>query len=329
MGHLGSNAALIVCGAVFVDATFGEVPSGVHPVVGMGWLTRRVLSWRPNGSVREFVFGIGLVLIVVGVSGAAAWGLALGLSTLTSVLAAKVGPTLAWGAQVALEAVLLSTLFAGRGLIVAGKRMRRALDVSLDAGREALSHLCSRDPSALDQAELCGATVESLSENASDSFVAPLFWYVTVTLLGGPGLVGAAAYRAANTLDAMVGYRGKYEYLGKCAARFDDVLNWIPARLTAVTLLAAAVCCRLNPARAWRVAWREHGATESPNAGWPMALTAGALGVELTKRDCYVLGRGLAVPGPAAIAASERLIGVGFALFTVVASLVLLKGANG
>lgn len=329
MGHLGSNAALIVCGAVLVDATFGEVPSAVHPVVGMGWLTRRALSWRPTGSLREFVFGVGLVSIVVGVSATVAWALELGLSTLASVLATKVGLTAAQAVQVAVEAVLLSTLFAGRGLVVAGKRMRRALDVSLDAGREALSHLCSRDPSGLDRAELCGATVESLSENASDSFVAPLFWYVTVTLLGGPGLMGAAVYRAANTLDAMVGYRGKYEYLGKCAARFDDVLNWIPARLTAVTLLAAAACCRLNPARAWRIAWRDHGATESPNAGWPMALAAGALGVSLTKRDCYVLGRGLAVPEPAAIAASERLIGVGFVLFTVVASLILLWGPNG
>lgn len=329
MGHVGSNAALIVCGAVLVDAAFGEVPSRVHPVVGMGWLTRCVLSWRPTGSARELVFGAGLVAIVVGVSMAVAWTFSVALVNLEPMIEANLGGTATRVASVVVEAVVLSTLFAGRGLIAAGQRMRRGLAQSLDAGREALSHLCSRDASALDRAELCGATVESLAENSSDSFVAPLFWYVVLTLLGAPGLVGAAAYRAANTLDAMVGYRGKYEYLGKCAARFDDLLNWVPARLTALTLLAAAACCRLDVRGGWHVAWREHGATESPNAGWPMALAAGALGVELSKRGCYVLGRGLAPPDQAAIRACERLIGVAFALFTVSASLVLGGVARG
>jgi cobalamin biosynthesis protein CobD/CbiB len=137
-------------------------------------------------------------------------------------------------------------------------------------------------------------------------------------------LVAAAVYRAANTLDAMVGYRGRYEYVGKFAARFDDVLNWVPARVTALMLLLASALCRLRVRQAWRVAWREHGATESPNAGWPMALAAGALGVELSKRESYVLGVGLSAPDVVAIAACERLIRVGFGLFTMVASATLI-----
>lgn len=165
--------------------------------------------------------------------------------------------------------------------------------------------------------------MESLSENASDSFVAPLFWYALVTSLGGPGLVGVAAYRATNTLDAMVGYRGQYEYLGKVAARLDDVLNWVPARLTALVLLVAAALCRLNVKQAWQVAWCDHSATESPNAGWPMALAAGALNVELTKRDVYVLGKGRGEPQVETIQSCERLVSVGFAIFTAVTAVWL------
>src|SRR5690606_13833152 len=102
-----------------------------------------------------------------------------------------------------------------------------------------------------------------------------------------PGLVGAAIYRATNTLDAMVGYRGQYEYLGKTAARLDDVLNWIPARLTTALLVLAS---GFGAVRAWRTGWRDHRLTESPNAGWPMATVAGALRVRLGKRGAYVLG---------------------------------------
>jgi adenosylcobinamide-phosphate synthase len=224
-----------------------------------------------------------------------------------------------WGARVVAvitHAVLLSTLFAGRALVAAGQRMRAALDVSLDEGRNALSHLCSRDPSALSETELCGATVESLTENTSDSFVAPLFWCAVACTCGAPGLAGAAVYRAVNTLDAMVGYRGKYEYLGKCAARLDDVLNWVPARLTAVLLLVAAAVCRYDVGRAWQTLGSDRNLTESPNAGWPMSVAAGALGVELTKRNAYVLGRGLSAPTTASVRACERLIVVTFALCT-------------
>lgn len=326
------HAALVLLGAVFIDAVFGEVPTRVHPVVGLGGLVRRVLTWRPVAErPREFTevgFGAMLVLVVVGVSAAGAWGIERGLGKLGAAAIERLPE--GWGLGAALvvtsvlEMVALSTLFAGKGLIEAGKRMRRALGSSLGDGRQALSHLCSRDPQPLGSSELCGATIESLAENASDSFVAPLFWYVCATLLGGSGLVAAAAYRAVNTLDAMVGYRGKYEYVGKCAARLDDVVNWVPARVTALTLLLASAVCRLDVRRAWRVAVREHGATESPNAGWPMALAAGALGVELVKRDCYVLGKGLGAADEGAIAACERLVCVAFGAFVAIASATLI-----
>jgi adenosylcobinamide-phosphate synthase len=128
------------------------------------------------------------------------------------------------------------------------------------------------------------ATIESVAENASDSFVAPLFWFALL------GLPGAVFYRAVNTLDAMIGYRGKYEWLGKTAARLDDALNFVPARITAGLLLAAAWLQRRDVRRAMRILARDGSRTETPNAGRPMAAMAGVLGVELTKPGHYRLG---------------------------------------
>lgn len=312
---MSPDAAAVVFGAVLVDACYGEVPNRVHPVVGMGKLARRVLAVRANGKFGELALGLGLVLVVAGTSGVAAWGLDVGSRALTALVVGE--NVVARVAVVSAQAVLLSTLFAGRALAAAGQRMRAALEVSLEEGRQALSHLCSRDPAALSESELCGATVESLAENASDSFVAPLFWYAVACTCGAPGLVGAAVYRAVNTLDAMVGYRGKYEYVGKCAARLDDVLNWVPARVTAVLLLGSAAVCRYDVGRAWQTLRRDRNHTESPNAGWPMAVAAGALGVELTKRNAYVLGRGLNAPTVASVRSCERLICVAFAACTL------------
>lgn len=312
---MSPDAAAVVFGAVLVDACCGEVPNRVHPVVGMGVLARRVLTVRARGKVGELALGVGLVFVVAGASGVAAWGLDVGIRALTEFAVGENDP--ARLVVVIAQAILLSTVFAGRALVAAGRRMRAALEVSLDEGRKALSHLCSRDPATLSEAELCGATVESLAENASDSFVAPLFWYGVACTCGAPGLVGAAVYRAVNTLDAMVGYRGKYEYLGKCSARLDDVLNWVPARLTAVLLLGAAAVCRYDVGRAWRTLLSDRHHTESPNAGWPMSVAAGALGVELTKRNAYVLGRGLSAPTTASVRACERLIVCAFAFWTL------------
>ncbi len=311
MQSFGPEHALIVLGAVALDALVGEVPNRVHPVVGMGALTRGALRFRPSGRAAEFVFGLLLVLFVVSVSLSIAWALKLGIARASSSFDSE---ALEFASRSFAEAVLLSTLFAGRGLLVAARRMRQALQSSLPQARSALSHLCSRDPRELNRADLCGATVESLAENASDSFVAPLFWYVVVTLMGGHGLLGATAYRAINTLDAMIGYRGTYEYVGKPAARLDDACNWLPARLTAALLLLATALCRLDLRAAWTTAWRQHRATESPNAGWPMATAAGALRVELTKRDAYVLGKGFAPPEIATIRQCEQLLVMTFAL---------------
>src|SRR4029077_4357780 len=164
----------------------------------------------------------------------------------------------------------------------AAHRVSRALARGdLAAARQGLASLCSRDPAALDGPALAAATIESLAENASDSVVAPLFYFALF------GIPGAVFYRAVNTLDAMIGYHGRYEYLGKAAARFDDLLNLIPARLTAWLLLGAGSLTAADATRGWSICRRDGGNTESPNAGRPMAAMAGLLGVELVKAGHY------------------------------------------
>jgi adenosylcobinamide-phosphate synthase len=152
------------------------------------------------------------------------------------------------------------------------------------------------------------AAIQSLAENASDSFVAPLFYYSLF------GLPGAWAYRAVNTLDAMVGYHGRNEFVGKFAARLDDLLNLLPARLTALLIVIAAGLAGADARGAWRAWRRDHAHTASPNAGHPMSAVAGALGVVLEKVDHYRLNAGASEPAPADIARAERLVGLALAL---------------
>jgi len=191
----------------------------------------------------------------------------------------------------------VTAMFAARALGDAAREMERALHAGqLERARSGLRSLCSRDPSQLSEPELVGATIESVAENASDSFVAPLFYYVLL------GLPGAVAYRAVNTLDAMVGYRGRYEYLGKASARLDDLLNFIPARLTALALLLAGALLGKNVRAGLSIWHRDARTTASPNAGRPMAAMAGLLGVRLEKAGHYALG-------DARISLTEPLIG--------------------
>jgi adenosylcobinamide-phosphate synthase len=160
----------------------------------------------------------------------------------------------------------------------------------LAAARQAVGwHLVSRPTATLDASGVVSATVESIAENLTDAFVAPVFFYLLF------GLPGAAFYRAVNTADAMIGYHdGPLEHFGKLAARLDDVLNLLPARLAALALVVGAALVSEDARGAWRT-WRRDGRlTESPNAGRTMAAMAGALGVTLTKAGTYRLGSGRA-----------------------------------
>lgn len=297
--------------AVLADVVLGDPPNAVHPVAWMGRFAKLLLRRVPaTGPGRQLVAGAWIVCLVVGVSALAAaalisWG-------------ATVAPTLTFWAGTA----ALKCTFAIKGLGAAGREVGTALRQGRVAdARRGLAALCSRDAAPLDEPQLAAAAIESLAENLSDSFVAPLLAYVAF------GLPGAVAYRAANTLDAMIGYRGRYEYLGKAAARFDDLLNLIPARLTAALLLAAGAIARADVAGGIRVLRRDRGATASPNAGWPMATMAGLLGVTLEKLGHYRLGDGSTAVTAADVARAWRIVGLAAALAAVAAlGAVLTRG---
>jgi adenosylcobinamide-phosphate synthase len=296
-------AAAIAC-AVCIDLALGEPPSALHPVVWMGsFISAGVRRAPSRGRVAQLAAGAAL-LVVVPVTFAAA-------SAAPSYLL-RSHPVLELVATV----LILKSTFALRALGAAALVVRDALRVGDGpAARTGLSSLCSRDARALDEPALVGATIESVAENASDSFVAPLFYFALF------GLPGAVAYRAVNTLDAMVGYRGRFEHLGKASARLDDLLNLIPSRLTAALLLAAGWACGRDVGRGWRTLLRDGGRTESPNAGRPMATMAGLLGIELAKEGHYRLGDPIAPARAADIDAAWRLVRVAALLAAALAVL--------
>jgi adenosylcobinamide-phosphate synthase len=258
---------LVLVAALLIDRFVGEWPARVHPVVWMGRSIRALERRAPAGRAGAFSWGLAMALGLPLAWGALAW------STLQVPI---VAPLLAvfW-----LKSAFALRLLGEVGMGVAAPLARG----DLDGAREGLRSLCSRDPSQLDAHQLAAGTVESLAENLSDSFVAPLFWWLVA------GVPGAVAYRVINTLDAMIGYHGRYEWLGKASARLDDVANLVPARITALLLLAAGVG-RADVRGGVRALVRDRGRTESPNAGWPMAAMAGLLGVVLEKPGHYVLG---------------------------------------
>lgn len=306
---LPSAAALAL--ALAIDALFGEYPAAAHPVVWMGSCISFLEARAPWGSrARELAWGALMALAVPA------------LFALGGLAVAAGARHLGW-AGIALEALALKSTFSLRELGRAGARVRIALQRGgLDEAREGLRSLCSRDPSQLSSAQLTAATIESLAENASDSVVAPLFWYLVL------GLPGALAYRAANTLDARIGYHGRTEWLGKIAARLDDLWNLLPARLTALFLLLAGPLWGGDARRGARALLRDGAKTESPNAGRPMAAMAGLLGVELEKVGHYRLGEPLEPLRPEAIGTAWRLVVTG-ALMAAGLSLAFLGAVHG
>lgn len=269
-------AAAVV--ALFIDHLFGEPPVRWHPVVWMGhalgWAGKRVAPLAAeapvgrdgrafwHGTLHWLVLSAGVVLTATGLQ----WALY---------------QLPVWLAAVGLG-LCLKPLLAWRMLRTEVLAVEAALGQSLAAGRERLGWLVSRDVTSLSEAQVRESAIESLAENLSDSVVAPLFWFVLA------GLPGAALYRFANTADAMWGYRTvrggrQWEWAGKWAARADDVLNWLPARLTGcvLALWAGGRVLRALPAQA--------ALPPSPNSGWPMAAMALALGVRLGKPGVYTL----------------------------------------
>ncbi|MGP9814372.1 adenosylcobinamide-phosphate synthase CbiB [Rhodopseudomonas sp. NSM] len=271
-----STALLIVVAALLIDALIGD-PDWLwkrmaHPVVLIGALIGRLdraLNRDAWSERRRKLAGVLAVLVLV-------------------VLAGGVGILLqaplrqAWGGWIAVAA-LAATLIAQRSLYQHVAAVRAAFGVSgLDGAREKVALIVGRDPQSLDEAGVCRAAIESSAENFSDGVVAPVFW---LALLGLPGLL---IYKAINTADSMIGHLNPtYRSFGWAAARLDDLVNLVPARLSGLLIAAVAPVVRGSIGRAFAVMRRDARKHRSPNAGWPEAAMAGALGVALAGPRTY------------------------------------------
>jgi adenosylcobinamide-phosphate synthase len=268
---LNSSSALLL-GAFLLDLAVGDPRWFPHPVVLMGKVItygeKKFLSVKRG---RAFFAGMLLSLFVIALSGVTAW-----------VLVALFHLLPFWWSFIATTA-LGSTTLATRGLLDAVSQIEAPLRAGdIFVAREKLSHIVGRETTNLNRDKVLRASLESLSESTCDGIVAPLFYL----LIGGVPL--AMAYKAVSTLDSMIGYRTeRYFYFGKFAARLDDAMNFVPARLTALFIIIATLVMKMNPGRALRVAWRDHANHLSPNAGYPEAALAGAFGICLGGPSIY------------------------------------------
>ncbi|MDZ4247218.1 MAG: cobalamin biosynthesis protein [Dehalococcoidia bacterium] len=297
---------LILSLAVTWDLALGEPPRLLHPVVWAGKIIGFLQARGPaSGKTGQFLYGMFIVAFCALLFAVPAYFLLAFLKGFNTVIFLVVS---AW---------LLKSSFSFRALAASAVKIRTLLEKGrIEEARYQMRSLVSRDVSNLDEPLLVAATVESVAENSSDSFVAPLFFF----LLGG--VPGALFYRVLNTCDAMIGYHGKFEFLGKSAARMDDVLNWVPARITALAMVAAAYLSRKNGPLAWRIMARDHSKTESPNAGWPMSAAAGGLEIQLQKVGHYTLGDNYDPPVPEKIRGSVALMGTSCSIWLFICLIV-------
>jgi len=253
-------------------------PDGLYRTVGhpVTWIGRLItcldqrLNRASESDSRRRAAGIAALLVIVAVPACLAFCIqrALGALPLGFLL----------------TVLLATSLLAQKSLGQHVRAVADALDTGgIEAGRKAVSMIVGRDPERLDEAGVCRAAIESLAENFSDGVVAPAFW------LGVGGLAGGTAYKAANTADSMIGHRTqRHEAFGWAAARFDDLVNLPASRLTGLLIVLAAFVVRdADPATAWRALRRDAGKHRSPNAGWPEAAMAGALGLALAGPRVY------------------------------------------
>jgi adenosylcobinamide-phosphate synthase len=276
----------------------GDPPNRYHPVA---WIGRALACGRS-----AFASGSPSRLLLAGA--VATLGVAL-LATAASVALVMFTSIFGW-LGVVIEGVALKSMLSLRGLARAALAARDDLArADLGGARAAVGRdLVSRATAGLGPGQVASAAIESVAENLTDAFLAPLLFFAVF------GLPGAVFYRVINTADAMIGYRdGPLLYFGRLAARLDDVLNLVPARLAALLIVAAAIVTGDDSRRALRAMTHDHGLTASPNAGWTMSAMAGALTVTLAKPATYTLGAG-PVPTPFDITRTVDLLAVAAAL---------------
>lgn len=286
--RVNPTGLFVILAAVLLDLLLGDPRWLPHPVVGIGRFIAFLEKWLRRLVGNERLGGILLLVITVGATYLVAFMILQG--------AYAVSPSLGFTVSV----IIAYACLAARSLHDESRIVAKALvRGDLLKARRLLSRIVGRDTDQLSEPEIWRALVETVSENSSDGVIAPLLFL----MLGGPAL--ALAYKAVNTLDSMVGYKNnRYIRFGWASARFDDLANYIPARLTGLLMVLVAPLTGLSGRKAWRIMCRDGRNHASPNSGIPEAATAGALGVQLGGTNTYF---GVPVAKPTLGAASKPL----------------------
>ena len=325
----------ILLGALLLDLLAGEAPNRFHPVAWLGKFISLQLRLVPaEGKVRQFTCGMAMVILTTAMITVPLYLLICHCEAAAQLCHCEAAaqichceaaaqichceaaaaaaaicpitvnfPNLSTIAYILFSIYLLKNTFSLRGLWQAVQKVKMSLsNGDLAKARWHTNALVSRKTENLSREQLISAAIESCSENLCDSFVAPLFYFAIF------GLPGAIAYRVVNTFDAMIGFHGKWEYTGKFAARLDDVLNFIPARLSGLLIVLASALRNADFAGSWRTMLSQHGRTESPNAGWTMSAMAGSLGITLEKSGAYCLNGGGRELTLASITRSQQIL---------------------
>jgi len=267
----------IIMGAILLDLIIGDPRWLPHPVIGIGHLIS-FLEKKLNRGANQKIKGVALTFLVVGIS------------ALSTLLLSYVAFYIHWAVGIVGQIYLISTTIAIKGLKEAGLQVSSPLEQgNIAEARTKLSWIVGRDTEHLDEPEIARGAVETVAENTVDGITAPLFW----ALIGGAPL--AMAYRAVNTLDSMVGYKNeRYLQFGWASAKLDDLCNWLPARMTALAIwLSAWLISFLKRGTSFRfkhamkVTLRDAPKHPSPNSGWPEAVVAGLLGIQLGGINYY------------------------------------------
>lgn len=261
---------IIVVIALVLDLVFGELPVKIHPVVWMGnlidFFKGYLIGYRNKSSGMILTFAVVLIFTLA-----------------TYVLLYLIAFN--YLVYIFISALILSTTFAIKTLLSAVEGIEADISVDIVKARKSMSYLVSRNTDELSSEEIVSAAIETLTENITDSIIAPLFYTYIFSL------PGAVAYRVVNTLDAMVGYKNPENIeIGWFPAKTDDILNYIPARVTGIFIVLAAALLGLRWKSAYIIMMRDARNPDSPNSGFPMAAAAGALGIKLKKIGHYEIG---------------------------------------
>jgi adenosylcobinamide-phosphate synthase len=273
------DSVLIFVLAFILDLAFGEYPDRIHPTIGIGKLIIYLKKKSRNSNKRiEKANGVLMALAIMRVVALPVFLLLFSLRRLLF----PYGEIL----YIVVGAVLFKATFAISGMGQYTKPIAKALrEKDLAGARRWLPYIVRRDPNALNERQIISAAVESIAESTTDGITAPFFFFV---LFGVPG---AFAYRVVNTLDSMVGYKNlENMYVGWFSAKLDTIANYVPSRVTACLMVAAAFLLGENSRESWRILQRDKHKTASPNAGYTISAMAGALNIQLEKQGYYTLG---------------------------------------